>query len=305
MSDIQLNEILNQEAEEDDDVLIFKFILVNNEEHAVNADTLANTILVLDDLLNAVAYQQGYKDSLPLKIQALKEGSFEFVLQIAWSASKFLCGIISKSNDIFQFVKNWMELHMHLPNKQPNPETFTADVHDLKARNIISSNNNVTYNEYNNCTFSGYAQELFEFVGNDSDVNAVALSNSGSSSKPLTIPREKFSSFTQTREISQKIKKEIVTTDLKIRTLNFDGKTKWSVIYNSENIRVSIEDTDFLDRVKKGALSFQANSVLLVKLQIVKEYDDMSGEFLINKSKYSIVKVLNTNSDQQMMIQFD
>lgn len=76
-----------------------------------------------------------------------------------------------------------------------------------------------------------------------------------------------------------------------VEKVDFSGSTKWNVFINKRKESVSIEDVDFLERIKNENLVFGPSTVMTIDYTIQYFNDNDDNYNIIRKPKINILKI--------------
>ncbi|MDO4856627.1 MAG: hypothetical protein Q4A17_01620 [Thermoguttaceae bacterium] len=272
-----------------DDFLVLKFVLFNEKEHAVQAEVVAKMLDAMILLANEAVVQQGHSDTPLVKVEAIQKGSLEILLSITQAVISIIPTFITTANDIWQFIKNWLEFRLTMNNPSQKLEKLEDVTQTGKAESSTIINCNYFINN-GDISINNGIKEGFSAAEKDPGLKSIRFCKQSSPQDCVEVPREDFHIFTKDISCDTKIREKIIETELKLRTVNFDGG-KWKAICQSENISVMIQDQEFLNQVNNGLISFQSTTTLDVTMKIVQKYDPNMDEYITDKTQYTVIKV--------------
>lgn len=274
--------------------LIIKF---DGETNQITANTLINSLIHFNHLVQDISTQIDSTKSVEIKIKALPPGSFLVDIVLSTKQALGSSNLLSKENlgyakDVIKTVSEIYKLAKFLKGKKPKSTTNQGQnisvennqgaiqVFDFRGANIYLNDKGVR----------GLISQSFETLENDSSVSGFELLDNNKN-KLLEIPRNEFLDLSvfEDEPINEKTEKLKTITDAIITTFSFDWglKKKWTFYYEGNKIPIKIIDEDFLKAIEKGE-SFAKGDALLVDLEIKQEFN-VDANVFINVS-YSLIK---------------
>lgn len=255
-------------------------------EHEIDLDVLAETLSATVETLEYIANHQLQDDDFcKFKVTSIKEGSFEIIIKQIIEVSPAL---FDASKPILEVFRQILEIRQLFNGEIPSKDKIVKN----GDRTTISANGNTI-----NCdtvVFNTY-------VGDDRIEKSVAkvskaVSHDGEHSKlkyefdknqTIEFSKEQMINLSNPMDVSvlnDNLETNIMDTDLKVRKPDLVGNSKWQFILNGKNIKADILDEYFLCRVRNNEITFNAKTILRVKLEV--RYEE---EKIIS---YKVIKVL-------------
>ena len=166
----------------------------------------------------------------------------------------------------------------------------------------VNQNNNkeITIQVYNNYQLTEVKQTLnqtFETVSKDGTISSLDVSLNRKD--VINIPKADFYKYIKTEtiiteEIIETEKNDTVEASIIVKTVHFEGNAKWTFIWNGYQIKASVKDQKFID--KMNSEPFKRGDLLKVKLQKRSVYNEDLNTYIVDANSYEIVEVINHSS---------
>ena len=260
--------------------LIFDGAGVENGE--IDVQDLAPALLALGDLIqSANSVINGNRAKISVRVQATAEGSFEVDLTLLQSLLETTKSVfdyalahkdgITAANEladlIFKVVGGTatvggglFALLKVLKGKKPdrieeNPDqNVTIHIGDTY---FITDNKTIQLAE--NLEVREHARKSLASLSKDG-IDTISVRRSGKDT--LNVNKSELGYF-DVPDTSEKIEEEERTMTLQIISLSFKEDNKWKVTDGLEPFSVTIEDTDFLNKIAKNEISFSKHDYLV------------------------------------------
>jgi hypothetical protein len=269
----------------------------NGELHEIDANTLINTLLHLNSIIQETNREIAPEKKIDVKIKALDKGSFlvhiELVQTILEEASKlFTTENIANASGILTVVAGLYQLKKFLAGRKPKEEAkVSTSITLVNTEGNKLTVTNYIYNIYStNQLINEALTKSFQTLENDESITEFAITDV--KEKPIvSISREDFAAMAEPNQLTDKNTDTILDNDatLSIVKMSFDSKLKSEFYYRGFKITAKITDAGFYKSVDSGR-RFAKGDALKVILKIVRHFDPAVNHFL-NKG-YEVVKVV-------------
>jgi len=257
-------------------------------DNDIYANTLVNTVNNLIDLLDEATSLCDAEALAKLKITNVKHGSFV----IEFGAFVSLAPIISSSAcTILQTIIHALKIKQFLKNDKPDSVEKGDETTKItyNGENIIVINN--SYNLYNRPTANEKISDFFSDIAQDTTHEGLELISEGE--KLLFTPTEikELSIPTQLKDLDVIMDSIENERQLIIRKPDLMCKSKWE-FYDSGRISATIEDEEFINRVKSGEVSFTSGDRLdaILKTEFELDNNNLPKE---GSERHYVTKVIN------------
>jgi hypothetical protein len=270
-------------------------IKFEGQEHQIDANTLINTLIHYNILINQINEVAGNGERrVELKVNAPERGSFviDIILNTKLIETFFSSEAVNYTASIVTILGGVFAAYKILKGK-PLKEDADKDVTEKIIReNNITITNSSFVTIYNNSTVRSAISKSIETAENDSAVEGICVSNRDN--KIVTIKRKDFSDLIYDdfdKEGEKEEIRHIIVDDvtLGIITLSFDRKKNWEFLYEGFKISMPMRDSGLSSLIDRG-MRFAKGDSIVVKLEIVRQYNP-TYEGYQNK-KYRIVEFL-------------
>lgn len=236
---------------------------------------------------------------LKLKISPFKPGSFRVTFEALLTGIAPLAIVAPQAIDLAKNVCDTFILYFKLkevlkgkkPKREiPNGELVTVIGENNNGNNQITLNQN-TYNFYQRPQINEAVAGLFDLLAKDGTRTGMTIQ---SNEEHMTIPHALFSELATPENFDKPntvISETISTTELYVKKPDLMGRSKWG-FYDGRIFDATIEDEEFLKRVKMGKYSFGCGVKISAKLKTVYNLDEY-GFPIMGTEKFFILEVLD------------
>lgn len=238
---------------------------------SIDTMLLADTLQNFNELATIILRETSPGSSVHLNVSAFSPGSFLIEFEAALNSFYSLVApVLADANYVVSIICGIMELKKLFGSKRPSKIQSTSD-----GMAEITDENDQKYNFPQPCT------SLFKNAVLDKCVVNIAgnviIQGSGCTigtpnhtahydATDLDRMSQQFSGDDAVQASTRKIIVEVVRPVLQ-------GNADWGLRINGQNIRASIEDKDFLERVHKKLVYFMTNDKLEVDLRTTFQLD--------------------------------
>ena len=276
----------------------FQLVLQGNK-HDIDAKVLSETINNIDNLIAELNNEIKPEYPISLRVQTFQEGSFEilFALFADPNITNTLFHILSKDNltiagNIISTVADLISIKQFLGGDKPKKIEKVGD-NQTKIENnkgqikVINSKTGDII--FNNPTINVTINNTFQTLENENYIQGIKFQSLGNQ-KEIEIPKDEFENVIKSNpklldrdtsvvvEPTRTIVKENVA--LSIFKIVFDQNYKWVFVdAEGQKISATIKDKDFFERVKKNELYFSNGDIIIAKLEIYQEYNEIAKTY--------------------------
>lgn len=270
-----------------------------NGDDEIDLQTLTNSLNSTLDCLKIIANNVISKnDYCKFVVKNVEKGSFiidiSVIKEIAETFIPISAGIVTIFTGIYQIRK-------HLKGKAPKEIKNKSDGNTTIV-NVDGNSNEVKTNivnlYINEPDIERQLAQLSEVLSKDDGRTSLVLeeNNSGKIEKVEYNKEDLINTSTaiDIASFDSSIEETINNVWIKIKKLYFQGEAKWDFILqigNQSTISATIEDEDFLTKIRTGNISVTSETKLFVELK-VQTKTDKDGKN-IGKPQYFITKVIN------------
>ncbi|MDR1492972.1 MAG: hypothetical protein LBT05_09660 [Planctomycetaceae bacterium] len=285
--------------EKNSEILTIDF---GTEEHNVKAEAVAAMIQAITRLIyeaNAEINGEQNRDDICVKVHAVAPGSLKVLLSIygllLFENVPLLFENAPKISALLSICKDYLSVKKWLKGK-PLPEKQADGTYKINEQ-TININNVKTVNIINNSYVNEKFDEAFQETNKDTSVKEVTFSKE--KEKLIQIPKDDFQYFEikpdHTKQENNKDRKEKNERhEVTIHTPVLSGKAKWTVVFQEQQIKVTIIDKDFIEKVASTLVRFGAGDKLDVDILTISNLDISTGEYIIDPKEYKVTKVWKT-----------
>lgn len=263
----------------------------------IRIETLTEFLEKYRFLLYKINNGLGYSDSdLIVEVYPPEEGSFKIKLSPKYE--NLMLGVLGG------FVASTLAGLVILWVSSPNENKISiSDVERIIK--CVNQNNDkeIVVQVYNNYQLTEVKQTLnqtFEVVSKDNTISSLDVSLDNK--EIVNIPKSDFHKYIKAEdELSDEVIKnekiDIVEASIIIKTVHFEGKAKWTFIWNGYQIKASVKDQEFLDGMNSEP--FKKGDLLKVKLQKRSIFNEDLNTYIVDEKSYEIIEVINHSSTQE------
>lgn len=274
------------------------FSLCFGGEKEIEVNTLINTLEHTVELINWIINKENKSAYTKISIKGTKEGSFVVDLSTLIGAipTLFTAQNINLAKNCVDTMCGMINLKKHLKGEKPKKIEKTLEgvkVENKDCEEVIV--NNYTLNFYNKDS-DKIISKIFSSCNRDS------FSVKEDEKTKVLVSKEEFDNMTREIELlsEEQILKNTVIAELQIRKPDLTGNTQWEFIYNS-NIKATIQDEIFLNKVHRGEISVNARSRIKANLYIETFLNEKSE---VIKTNYIITEVLEIINNAYEQLKF-
>lgn len=275
--------------------------------HQIDANTLINSLLHFTNIVHEVNRNLEDSRKIEIKINALDKGSFLVdLIIIASNIKEHVAGLFTSENlayaaNLATAVTGVYHLAQFLKGDKPKKiETVDNTV------KIENNQGDVKYFDFRHANVYFKSPTLQEAVSQefetlDKDESVTRFEILGSNNEVLVdIPSYEFKALSENDGDATVPDENIRSVEamLKIVSLDWELKRKWSFLYEGNPISAKILDQSFAEQIDKGE-PFRKGDTLKVKMDIKQVYD-VSIDAYKNTGKYMITEIIEhlKRSDQ-------
>jgi hypothetical protein len=258
----------------------------------IKVETLTDFLDKYKQILHIINQELGYNpDDLIVEVSPPENGSFKIKLK-----PKYKSLILDKFGDLVSTSLAGLIL-LYVSTASHN-ETIEEIKTILESKNIVDKDTQKNiYNIYQNPVVIEKIEQTFITVNNDENVTDLSIENK--KQKVINVEKTEFARLINENKIIEKEEVpqlEILTKEaiLIIKTVHFEGHAKWTFIFRGYQIKATIKDEDFFEKLKTE--SFRKGDSLKVVLSWTRNFDEDLQTYLVDKSSYIIEKVIEHKS---------
>lgn len=230
-------------------------------ENTIKVETLTSFLDSYAYIFHRINTEIGYQpEDLVIHVSPPIEGSFKIKISPKYEnlALKTLGGVVTGT--MVGVLIAWMSPSSSI-SKDDIDELITKHAHLIPSDNAKYINN-----IYQDVNVKQIINQTFIVVGKDPNVDSLEIRKDNY--EVLSVPRKDFSKYIKNDVVENGSKKEEERKEnavLIIKTIHFEGKSKWGFIHNGNSFKATIKDQDFLRKLKDEP--FKKGDKLSVKLQ--------------------------------------
>jgi hypothetical protein len=270
-------------------------IKFEGQEHQIDANTLINTLIHYNALINQINEVAGNGEKkIELKVNAPERGSFviDITLNAKLIETIFSSETVNYTASIITILGGVFAVYKLLKGKPLKENEDENAVEKIVKENNITITNSSFVTIYNNTTVRSAISKSIETAANDSAVDGISVLNRDN--KITSIDRKDFGDLIyddfDKEGVQEEIKHTIVdNVALGIITLSFDKKKNWEFLYDGFKISMPMKDSGLSSLIDNG-MRFAKGDSIIVKLEIVKQYNPTYDGY--QNKKYRIVEFL-------------
>lgn len=254
-------------------------------ESAIDASLLGLTLSNISYIANKVVENDPLQPQFQLKVNAFEKGSFAIIFQTLLACMGQLSTLttIQDAASVFDIFKGMFDIKMALKGNKPKKITDDA----IKGYVMIDTPDGTHIQAP---TGSRIVIDRPDIDQKISQIAQAARLNNPQNGFRLSSGSNSFSYNSEAvQDIALPIcdtdrvpyeKRKVVAVSLPIVKIVFLGNSAWTFRYMGKNINASIDDTNFLNLVQQGQVSYKAGDQLDVDLLIIEKYtgdDELYG----------------------------
>ncbi|MGK4474759.1 hypothetical protein [Aeromonas molluscorum] len=267
--------------------LIFKYDGESLKEHKIDVDVLAESLLGISNLLSEINVKlNGTADNLSIKAKPFREGSFEFIIDVAQQPGEYLelLSIIGLSSTAG--AASLISTIKKLKGRQIKKLSFTQDgdckVHlEGESFNVPSYYRALLASPSIRKSLSRLAYNPLRKEGIDS----FKIIKESTGEELLNINDETSADFRYKRvpvedSSASRIIEDAIITFL---TMHKDKTSSWRIDYEGETYNTSIKDDEFMERVLQGREPKLFSSAFRVNLLLKEDLLSLDKAYIVAK----------------------
>ena len=253
--------------------------------------------------------------NLKIKVEAPKDGSFIFkqVYELVSSSSLFSkenveygANSLTIISSLFGTLFGLYKIRKLLKGSKADEVKDEGDfVKIIKDSSEISVDKNVFVLYQSNPIINISINNHFQTIQNDENINGIDIKSQRNNESEYNITKDEFQDFTAVNEYLgvdnlERPKQGQWVFIKKPDLISKKDRVVWSVIYDSREIRATISDKSFINRINSGLRVAQGDS-MLVDMKITAVFDKIYNTH-IDKS-FEIIKVIDYKERSPMPFQ--
>ncbi|MHB7978919.1 hypothetical protein CF067_00955 [Clostridium sporogenes] len=252
----------------------------------IEINTLIKTLEHTVELMNWIINKQNKHSYAKIAVKGTKEGSFVVDLSalVAITPTLFTLQNINLAKTCVDTMCGMINLKKHLKGEKPKKVEKISEgvkIENKDCKEMVF--NNYTFNLYNEDS-----DKIISKVFNNCKRDSFSIKEE--EKNKVFVQKKEFENMVKEIDFSteEQIITNVNTVELQIRKPDLTGNTQWEFIYNN-NIKATIQDQKFLDKVHKGEISINAKTRIRAELQIETVLNEKND---ILKTNYTVVKVI-------------
>jgi hypothetical protein len=270
------------------------------KQKAINAYTLASTIVAVADALKEVNLQINPGYDIEVLITDLGSGSFKAVIKTIFTSAKNLFSKNDLKAIILSILATFIYDHFFAtkPNVIVNVSPEYVIIEQANERIII---HNDVYKATKEITKNGTAFQ-------DKEIESIALVQSLEEDPKILIPRNSFKDFifkkeSEADEETGEPIDEITTLQI-TRAILENNARKWEFIWNGQRIPAPVLDDAFYKKFSEHRIKIAPGDTLDVHLKIYRK--KIEGTEIYENKKYEVFHVIqhheqNIDSSEELI----
>lgn len=253
------------------------------------ADIIENFITLVDDTKSGISKET----PVQLRVKAFQPGSFEVLFEAVTEifASDKAANSLTVLSVLSSGVIGLFKLAKHIKGNKAavvDENSVSVTIENAEGAEVTVARN--VYNTYIMPGVNDTVAEVFDRLESDNTRDNLEVSNA---TEKVSINKSEFIPLSRPYPM-EKLSNRIVTntiTDIliQIKKLDLMGNSKWEFYFNTL-IKATIQDEDFLNRVRSGEITFKAGDSLNVDLRFEHELDDR-GMIIAGSERYFVERV--------------
>ena len=272
----------------------------------IDAVLLSQTISDMAALTKIASQSENPEAFLKMNVTVFRNGCFQIdfstVCEVASGLIFGTSSIVNFAHSVIEIVKDYFEIKKFLKGESPKRITEKGtDSVEIESKDgntiLVSKSGSAIVNNY-------HIDNLVVNIANHvSDHNPNGGFSFNTEDEQIHYSAQDIKEMAKSMPIIETCKKQQFDVDLIIKTADFVGHSQWEFRLNNRNIRASILDNDFLDRIHNG-LSIKYYDSIRARLEVSVNLDN-NGSPIEGSERYTVIKVYgdiihSNDTDQQM-----
>lgn len=274
--------------------------------HSVEANTFANSLVYLSQVIEEISFLQNPDFSVEIRIEALAEGSFRPKIKLFGKTIKSkLTPFFPEKNQTIPILIATLALFNFGKDDSDNITINDSEVIIAQGetkiiieRKIYDKAENIKSNKIVAKSLSDH----FQTIENDSSIESFGLAKSITDKEYLFYTdRKHFNNFINIEQKTSDDKRIEIKPNQTLRLLKVileRGSRKWEFVWNGIKISAPVFDDDFWEQMRKREISISQGDAIVADLKIYQVLDPYSGIYF--NEKYEII---NVKSHEKVMRQ--
>lgn len=277
-------------------------------EEGIDAKTFSQTIDNVVESLKYITTEKEPEAYVKLKIKSAGTGSFDvFLSAIVEYIPNILNQGVLMAATIVNIYLGILQIKKHLRGEKPKAVNYIRGKAEIINQDdkSLSKTESITRTYFENNRIDNLTVNLFSALDKDRERKDLIVRKEGK--KELEIKKEEFPQMA--KEIIEpvdtiKIRQEVVSTELLIRSLHLYGTAMWEFRFAGKRIEAKISDENWRDKVNKREVEFRTGDKIPVEMLI--EYDlDKNDSPIEDSYRYEILKVIGDIIKPDEQIKFN
>lgn len=275
-----------------------RYVFTYNGGSVIDLNTLLTSQFHLLAIINEIQRDAYPGKKISIKVEALKEGSFDIQLLLETDLIKqifethkieILSGVVTILGGVFgvyRFLKGKKADGVKQKADNKVEITLNADtiIIDQKAFEIYQ----------NNKAINRAINKNFELLERDENIDGIEITDTETKERVIEVPKEEFNSLQQPNEYigSDTNEKIMINQTVLIRKPDLYPKkiVSWGFIYKGRNINAVITDENFIQKNILGGERVGRGDGLICDLKIFYQWDETFQTYL-ETNKFEIVRI--------------
>jgi hypothetical protein len=281
------------------------------EQKAINAYTLASTLVSLADAIKESNLQINPGYDIDVLISDLGSGSFKAVIKAIYTSAKNLFSKNRVEAVVLSILASFLYDHFLAtkPNVIVNVSPEYVVVEQGTDRVIVQKDvyDHTKEIEKNQPKFAKNVSKAMQTISNDPAISSIAIIPTIDSEPTVSIPKDSFDSFIiedADESPSPDDKTEEMRTTLQITRaiLENNKRRKWEFLWNGVRIPAPVLDNTFYHRFEEHLITIAPGDTLDVLLKVYQR--KMKDINVYENYKYEVIQVFPTQ-DQNTKDMFE
>lgn len=248
------------------------------QTHAIDANTLINTLIHYQTVVNEAnkQYGGGARD-VRIQVNAIEKGSFVIDISVVQSlinqlfskdSVEYVAGLVSIVGGVYGLYKVFKGKPIKTSEDKKTAEKSVSPTININITDIT--------NVYNQPVVREAISKSVENADEDPNVEGFTISKDKEDDNPVTFERKDFKSyiyddFDNEEDVPDEREIDEITT-LVIVGLNFEKGSRWQFMYNGFKIAVIVKDDALMKKIDEGE-RFGKGDAIKVKLRRIQRYN--------------------------------